>query len=146
MYHICSETSTLPYIHVPGSQRHVTFVDRHDRSDNKDCCACVCVCVCVCVWGCCGCVCVCGSVCVNGGVRVSHMIIGRTERCKCDWTVGGQSNRRTKKIVWWWASVLGLHSRQYYGYWRDRKHVMENWIIHKECVWRASLGDLDVEG
>ena len=53
--------------------------------------------VCVCVrllW-----VCVCGSVCVNGGVRVSHMIIGRTERCKCDWTVGGQSNRRTKKIV-----------------------------------------------
>ena len=108
MYHICSESSTVPYMHLTCYQRHVTFVDRQDRSDNKNCCACVCVyvcvwmgvCVCVCVCEVAVCVrCVCVWVCVDGGVRVSHMIIGRTERCKCDWTVGGQSNGRTKKIV-----------------------------------------------
>ena len=95
-------------MHLTCYQRHVTFVDRQDRSDNKNCCACVCVyvcvwmgvCVCVCVCEVAVCVrCVCVWVCVDGGVLVSHMIIGRTERCKCDWTVGLQSNGRTKKIV-----------------------------------------------
>ena len=58
-----------------------------------------CVVVCVFVSVCVGlCECVCGvCVCVCG--CVSQMIIVRTERCRFDWTVGGQSNRRTKKLV-----------------------------------------------
>ena len=79
--------------------RDVTFVNRQDRSDNKKCCACVCVCVGVWVWGCCVCGLFCACVCVDGCVRVSHMIIGRKERCNCDWTVGGQSNRTRKNFL-----------------------------------------------
>ena len=58
----------------------------------REVCVCVCVCVlCVCV------VCVC-CVCVC----VSHMIIGKTERCRGDWTVGEQTNG-TKKFIEWGA-------------------------------------------
>ena len=88
MYHICSETSTFAYMYVPCSQRHDTFVNKRDRSDNRNCGACVCVCVCVfvcevvlCV-GCCVCVCVC--VWMGVCVRVSCMIIGRTVHCMCE--------------------------------------------------------------
>ena len=54
-------------------QKPVRVVNKQDWSHNKKC-----VCVCVCV---------------------SHMIIGRTERCRADWTIEEQSNRRTKKFI-----------------------------------------------
>jgi hypothetical protein len=51
----------------------------------------------------------------RSGVCVLHMIIGRTECCRGEWTVGKQSNR-TKKFIEWGAQWLVPHSRHYYGY------------------------------
>jgi len=42
------------------------------------------------------------EVCVCVCVCVSHMIIGKTERCRGDWTVGEQTNG-TKKFIEWGA-------------------------------------------
>ena len=68
-------------------------------------CGCVYVCVGVCMWVCVlvyvVCVCfgvfICGWLCAF--VRASHTIINITYRCSCNWRVGGQSNRWTKKFV-----------------------------------------------
>jgi len=57
------------------------------------------------------------------------MIIGRTEYCMFDWTVGVQSNRKTKKFLEWEAWRLMIHSRQYYGY-----HTIDT-----EIAWRRIL-------
>jgi len=71
-------------------------------------CVCVCVCgvcesvcvgVCLCVCGVCESVCVGVCLCVCVCVCVSLVIIGKTESCRGDWTVGGQSKKRTKKFV-----------------------------------------------
>ena len=78
MYHICSESSTFSYVHVPCYQRHVRVVNRQDRSHNKNCGACVCVWVCVggllCVWGC---------VCLWMGVCVCRTLLSAEQSAAC---------------------------------------------------------------
>ena len=46
---------------------------------------------------------VCACVCA----RMSHMSIGKTKRCSGDWTLGGQSNRRTKKFCMMVSLTIG---------------------------------------
>ena len=85
-----------------------------------ECVACVyvvCECVvCVCVYVVCVFVCVCAFVGVAVCVCVSHIIIGRTESYIGDKTVGGKSNRSTKKFFERGASRLVMNSSPYYGY------------------------------
>jgi len=89
------------------------------------------------------CVCVGKCVCVDGCVRVCACVAHdyRHKRALQVWLVRrGMKQQKKKKFLWYGAWQLGLHCRQCYGYWRDRKHAMEKWKTYTKFVGRTNLG------